>query len=61
MFNRVKNNYRIVAVCSNGDNEGRYTFIQSYDDDWGEIAAEKFEDEFGKKPREIRLVSRETV
>lgn len=61
MFNRVKNNYRDVAVCSDAENEGRYTFIESYDDDWGEIAERKFEEEFGTKPTRISLESREKI
>ena len=61
MFNRVKNNYRDVVVCSDGENEGRYTFTESYDDDWSEIASQKFEDEFGTKPNRMSLESREQI
>ena len=61
MFRKVKNNYRIVAVCTNGDKEGRYTFVESYDDDCGSIAEEKFYDEFGVNPTRIKLESREKI
>ena len=61
MFNRVKNNYRDVAVCSDGEHEGRYTFTESYDDDWSELAAEQFEEEFGTKPNSMTLESREKI
>ena len=61
MFNRVKNNYRVVVRCSDGQHEGIYTFIESYDDDWGEIAAQKFKDEYGNKPTSMSVVSREKV
>ena len=61
MFQRVKNNYEDVAVCRSGDNEGTYSFIESYDDDWGEIASEKFREEFGENPREMELVSRTKI
>lgn len=61
MFQRVKNNYEDVAVGRNGDKEGRYTFTESYDDDWGEIVKEKFREEFGENPREVELESRRKV
>ena len=61
MFQRVKNNYRDVAVCRNNEHEGRYTFIESYDDDWGEIAEAKFRDQFGENPTEVSLESREKI
>ena len=50
VFNRVKNNYRIVAVCSDGEHEGRYTVIAGYDDVWDELVAQKFREEFGTEP-----------
>ncbi len=61
MFQRNKNNYRIVAECTNGDKIGRYTFIDGPDDDWGEIAAKMFFDEFGVKPTLIQMISREKL
>lgn len=56
---KTKNTYRDVAVCTDGKNIGRYTFTEDYDDDWGEIAERKFEEEFGTKPNNIELESRE--
>ena len=56
MFNRVKNNYRDVAVCTDGKNEGKYTFTESYDDVWSDIAEKKFEEEFGTKPNSSTLI-----
>ena len=61
MFQKVKNNYEDVAVCRNGDNEGTYSFIENYDDDWSETASEKFRKEFGENPREMKLVSRTKI
>ena len=61
MFNRVKNNYRDIAVCTDGKNEGTYTFIESYDDVWSDIAEKKFEEEFGTKPNSSTLISREKI
>ena len=61
MFQRVKNSYKNVAVCRNKENEGRYSFIENYDDDWGEIAESKFREEFGVNPTHIELESREKM
>lgn len=61
MFQKVKNNYRIVAVCTNGDKKGRYTFTESYDDDWSEIAERKFYEEFGVNPTRMSVESREKI
>ena len=61
MFQRNKNSYRIVALCKNEDKEGRYTFIEDYDEDWGTIASQKFYDEFGVYPVEVELESREKL
>lgn len=61
MFQRVKNSYQVTAICKNGDKEGTYTFVESYDDDWGDIASSKFYDEFGVQPNEMSLISREQI
>ncbi len=61
MFQQAKYSYRITAVCTNGDKEGRYTFVQNYDDDWGEIAEQLFYDEFGVNPTEMKIESRERL
>lgn len=61
MFNRVKNSYCDVVVCSDGENEGTYTFTENYDDDWGSIAKRKCQDEFGTEPSSIKLESREKL
>ena len=45
MFQTNKNSYRIVSVCRNGDKEGRYTFIENYDENWDTIASQMFYDE----------------
>ena len=58
MFQRNKNNYEIVAECSNGEHTEEYTFTVDYDDDWGDIAAELFYDDFGVNPNHIHLISR---
>lgn len=60
MFQRNKNSYRIVAICTNGDKEGRYTFIET-DDDWGRIAKQLFCDEFGVEPTRMKLESSERL
>lgn len=61
MFQKVKNNYRVAVVCRQGDKEGRYTFTESYDDDWGEIAKRMFYEEFGVNPAEVSIISRERL
>lgn len=61
MFQSNKNSYRIVAVCKNGDYEGRYSFIENHDEDWGTIAEGMFYDEFGVASTETYLESRETL
>ena len=61
MFQRNKNSYRIVAVCRNGVQEGRYTFIEGYDEDWFTIASRMFYVEFGINPIEGHLISRERL
>ena len=61
MFQQVKNNYQTTATCKNGEKEGTYTFIESYDDDWSDIASSMFYDEFGVSPNEMHLISREKV
>ena len=61
MFNRNKNSYRIVAVCKNSDKEGRYTFIDDYDEDWGTIASRMFYDEFGVSPTKMAIETRERI
>ena len=61
MFQKVKNNYKTVAICRNGKNEGTYTFIESYDDDWSTVAASMFYKEFGIEPTEMSLKSREKI
>ena len=61
MFQRSKTNYRIVAICTNGDREGKYTFIENYDEHWGTIAEQMFYDEFGIKPTRMQLESREKL
>lgn len=61
MFRKVKNNYKTVAICKNGDKEGTYTFIESYDDDWSTVAATMFFKEFGIEPTEMHLKSREKI
>ena len=58
MFQTNKNSYEIVAVCKKGDKEGRYTFIEDYDDNWSDIAEEMFYDEFGEYPTSSTLESR---
>ena len=57
MFQTNKNSYQITAVCKNGEKEGRYTFIEGPDTDWGEIAKQMFFDEFGVYPTEMRKES----
>ena len=61
MFQRNKNSYRIVAICTNGDKEGRYTLIEDYDNNWDTIAEQMFYNEFGVNPTEMRLESRERL
>lgn len=61
MFQTNKNSYRIVAICTNGDKEGRYTFIEDYDENWDTIAGRMFFDEFGVNPTEMRIESRERL
>ena len=61
MFQRNKNSYRVVVFCKNGDKENRYTFIEDYDDDWGEVAKQKFYNEFGIYPNEMSLEVREKL
>ena len=61
MFQRVKNNYRVVVVCKNGDIEATYTFVESYDDNWDEMAESRFYEEFGIRPMEMKLLSREKI
>lgn len=58
---RAKNSYRDVAVCRNKEKEGRYSFIENFDDDWGEIAEAKFREEFGVNPTQIEIESREKI
>ena len=61
MFQRNKFNYKIVATCTNGDKKGTYTFIENYDENWDEIAASMFKDEFGIEPTCMEINSREKV
>jgi hypothetical protein len=61
MFQRNKNSYRIVAVCTNENKVGRYTFIDDYDSDWSEIASQMFYDEFGVYPTKMRKESSERL
>lgn len=61
MFQRNKNSYKIVAVCTNGDKKGRYTFIEDYDENWDTIAERMFYNEFGVNPTEMKIESRERI
>lgn len=61
MFQTNKNSYRVVVICTNGDKEGRYTVIEDYDDNWDTIAEQMFFNEFGEKPTEMRVESRERI
>lgn len=61
MFQTNKNSYKIVAVCRNGDKEGRYTFIEDYDENWDTIANRMFYDEFGVTPTEMEIESRKRL
>lgn len=42
MFQRSKTSYNIVAFCKNGDNQATYSFIENYDEHWGDIASSYF-------------------
>lgn len=61
MFQTNKNSYVIVAICSNGEKVGRYTFTEGPDDDWSEIANKMFYEEFKIDATEMRIESREII
>ena len=42
MFQKNKFSHMVTVQCSDGEHEATYTFIEGPDDDYGEIAKEKF-------------------
>ena len=58
MFEIVKNICYITALCKNGEIEGTYSFVERWNEYWGEIASLKFYNEFGVYPKEISMLSR---
>ena len=61
MFQKNKNSYRTTVICINGNKIGTYTFIESSDDDWSNIASQMFYNEFGFYPTEMRVEIREVI
>ena len=61
MLQTNKNSYRVIVVCRNGEKEGRYTFIEDYDETWETIACQMFYDEYGVNPTEMKIESREKL
>ncbi|WIF88315.1 hypothetical protein [Acholeplasma laidlawii] len=61
MFQQNKINHQVTATCTDGVNTATYTFIESWDDNWYKIAAEKFLEEFGTEPTNIKRVSYDGV
>ncbi len=61
MYSYKHNRYRIVAIAKDNEHEGQYTFEESYSDITDEIITEKFYNEFGTKPTEITVLSRERI
>ncbi len=61
MFRRNKNSYKIVAICTNGNKKGKYTFTEDDDENWDTIAEKMFYDEFGVNPTEMEVKSRKKI
>ena len=57
MFQKSKISHQVEAYCTDGVNEATYTFIEDYDEYWGDIVKQKFFEEFGVYPTSMKRVS----